>query len=328
MSQQTILVTGATGLAGSNVCKLGVEGGYRVLALVRSRADTEPLLKCGAELVPGDISDPASLDAPMRGVDAVIHCAAQIGGSWSTATAKDYETVNQWGSINVLAAAERAAVGRTVMLLTNVLFERTETLDENSHVIPISTSHSAYTRTKLAAFYESMARASRGQDIVFVIPGAIYGPSPIVDRALVPTSFNSTLLKALRGELKRYLDMPLSWAFAEDVARVSLLALAKGQLGARYLACGRAEDSGSLPRFCNRMLEIAGLDHRATLFNPADPGAANDSEFGTMLKYLRAEYPDPLHDCRHTTEALAFQPTSLDAALTATLAWFRRHGRF
>ena len=40
---QTVLVTGATGLAGANICKQLVERGDAVRALARETADTEPL---------------------------------------------------------------------------------------------------------------------------------------------------------------------------------------------------------------------------------------------------------------------------------------------
>ena len=324
---KSILVTGATGLVGSNLCPLAVEQGYRVHALVRSQADTGPLLAAGAQLVQGDVTDPASLDRAMLGMDFVIHCAAQIGGSWSKATPQDFEQINQRGSINVLAAAERSGIQRTVMLLTPVLFDRSETLTENSRLAPIGPQHSPYTRTKLAAFYEGMARAARGQEIVFSIPGGIYGPAPIVERAIVPTSFNGTLLMALRGELKRFLGNPSNWALATDVARISLLALEKGVRGARYLACGHPADDLSLPEFCNRALEIAGKPNRVSTFNPAPAGPEEMAEFGTMLKYLQPSYPKPMVDCSLTTAALGFAPTPLGEGLRQTLAWLKAAGK-
>jgi len=54
-SMKTRLVTGATGLVGSNICQLIDKKEYKVRALVRSKADTEPLVAAGAELCIGDI---------------------------------------------------------------------------------------------------------------------------------------------------------------------------------------------------------------------------------------------------------------------------------
>ena len=44
---ETVFVTGATGLAGANVCKLLVERGDTVRALCRAGADPAPLVGSG-----------------------------------------------------------------------------------------------------------------------------------------------------------------------------------------------------------------------------------------------------------------------------------------
>jgi nucleoside-diphosphate-sugar epimerase len=261
----------------------------------------------------------------MAGVDFVVHSAAQIGGTWSRATPEDFERVNQWGSINVLAAAEKAGVKRTLMILSGVLFEPSETLDERSRIVPVSGAHSPYTRTKLAAYYESMARAARGQDIVFVVPGGIYGPAPILSRALAPTSFSSTLLRAIKGELKRYIGVHLSWGYSRDVAAVSLAALEKGRRGERYLACGRSDEDMSLPEFCNLMCELAGVKHRVETV-PLDK-VAGDAEFGSMVKYLRASYPKPLVNSAATDRELGVAPTPVREGLLHTLRWLEASGQ-
>ena len=57
---QTVLVTGATGLAGANICKLLTERGDHVRALARETADTAPLAVLGVEVVTGDVTDPTT----------------------------------------------------------------------------------------------------------------------------------------------------------------------------------------------------------------------------------------------------------------------------
>jgi dihydroflavonol-4-reductase len=327
VAASAVLVTGATGSAGSNVCRLAAERGMAVRGLVRPGTDVGPLERCGAAPVVGDVTEPETLDAAMEGVVMVVHCAAQIGGTWSTATPADYEAVNQQGSINVLDAAARAGVGRTVMLLSAIVFDRSETLTERSRVVPIGSADSPYVSTKRAAYYEGMARAARGAEISFVVPGGIYGPSIYVDRALVPTIFTGTLVMAARRELQRYLPMPISWVLAEDVAAIALLAGERGKRGARYLAMGRPDDACSLPAFCNRFLKLAGIPHTVEEFDPQKPGAADDPEFGPMVRMLQACYPEPPHDCSRTTEELGYAPTPLATGLQVTLDWMRQHDR-
>ena len=84
---QTVLVTGATGLAGANICKLLVERGDTVRALARASADTAPLAALGVDVVTGDVTDPDAVRAAAKGSDAAIHCAALLGGparTWPT----------------------------------------------------------------------------------------------------------------------------------------------------------------------------------------------------------------------------------------------------
>ena len=318
-----ILVTGATGSVGSNVCRLAAARGIAVRALVRPGSDADPLAQCGAEPVVGDVTDRGSLATATRGVDGVIHCAAQIGGTWSTAGPQDYEAVNQWGTINVLDAAQAAGASRTVVLLSAVVGDRRVTTTEDSPIAPIAPENSPYLRTKLAAYYEGMARAARGADIRFVVPGGIYGPTPMVERALVPTIFTGTLLMAARGELRRYLPMPIPWVLAEDVADIALRALERGRRRSSLPGDGRPDDTCSLPQFCNTFLEMAGIDHRVEEFDPTGPGASTDPEFGSMVAMLQASYPSPSHDPSRTTAELGRAPTPLRDGLDATLTWLR-----
>src|SRR5690242_14590629 len=99
MDKGLLLVTGATGLVGSTLCLAARKAGYRVRALARSLADTEPLRKAEVELVSGDVTDRESLLRAAKGVQDIVHCAAVIGGTWSKATPKDFWSVNYDGVV-------------------------------------------------------------------------------------------------------------------------------------------------------------------------------------------------------------------------------------
>ena len=77
-------ITGATGLIGSHVAEQLIERGERVRALVRANSDPTFLRQIGAEVVLGDLEDPASLRPFVRGAATVIHCAARVSdwGNW------------------------------------------------------------------------------------------------------------------------------------------------------------------------------------------------------------------------------------------------------
>ena len=137
---------------------------------------------------------------------------------------------------------------------------------------PVSTTPSSdpYTVTKMAAFEDAMARAAAGQDVVTTHPGAIFGPSPVVSNALGRTSFNRVLLAGLRQRIQSYLWFPVSWVFADDIARGCLLALDRGVAGERYMLDGRPEDVVSTAEACTRICALAGIDHRVEDIQPSD----------------------------------------------------------
>jgi dihydroflavonol-4-reductase len=323
----TLLVTGATGSVGSNVVALALAAGRPVRALVRSEADATVLAEMGAEPVVGDVTERGSVRDAVAGVNTVIHCAAVIGGTWSTATPEQFDAVNRVGGLIVLECALDAGVERVVSVLSAIVADSQETITERFRLVDLSERMSPYLRTKLASYYAGMARAAGGADVCFVIPGGVYGPTPFPDRALVPTIFTGTLLAAARGEIRRYLPMPIPWVLASDVARVCLAAAAGGRRGARYLALGRPEDVCSLPEFCNAFLHLIGSTHRVESVDPAAPGADQDPEFGGMVRMVRRTYPTPAFDATATNAELALSMTRLADGLGQTAAWLRDIGR-
>jgi dihydroflavonol-4-reductase len=326
---QTVLVTGATGLAGANICKLLVERGDAVRALARATADTGPLAALGAEVVTGDVTDRDAVVRAAKGSDAAIHCAALLGGA--SQNMADFEAVNVGGTKNVLDAAEEVDLRRVVAVSTGTFFDTTGGLEREDAPVMKNPSQDPYTLTKMTAFLDAMTRAANGRDVVSAHPGAIFGPSPVASNALGMTSFNRVLLSAARGRIERYIKFPVSWVFAEDIARGCLLALDKGVPGERYMLDGRPEDVVSTANACNRMCRIAGLDHEVVDVEPSDdPELAK--VFGPTLVAIakKAARGTPerqrLEDSK-TFKRLGYSPISLDEGLTTTLEWFRAIGK-
>ena len=265
---ETVLVTGATGLAGANICKLLLERGDAVRALARDGADTGPLVDLGVEVVTGDITDADDVLRAATGCDSAIHCAALLGGA--SQDLEPFQAVNVDGTRHVLDAAEALGMRRVVAVSTGTFFDTSGGLDREDAPVTKKPSSDPYTLTKMAAFEDAMARAAAGQDVVTTHPGAIFGPSPVVSNALGRTSFNRVLLSALRQRIQSYLRFPVSWVFADDIARGCILALDRGVSGERYMLDGRPEDVVSTAEACSRICELAGMDHRVDDIEPSD----------------------------------------------------------
>lgn len=322
-----VFVTGATGLTGSNVCKQLIERGDTVRALVRPTADSEPLAALGVELVNGDITEAEHVTEAAQGCDAVIHTAALLGGA--SQDLADFEAVNFHGTRHVLDAAEALGMRRVVALSTGTFFDTTGEGPLEEAPIAEDPGDDPYTVTKLAAFREAQARAAAGQDVVTCHPGAIYGPGPVASRALARTSFNRVLLAALQGKITRYLSFPVTWVFADDVARGSIAALDHGVSGERYMLDGRPQDVSSIANGGNRICGIAGVSFRVDDIEMSDDPALL-SEFGpTLVAIAKKERGDPTRRSTDTltSRRLGYRPTSFDDGLTALVDWLRRIGR-
>jgi nucleoside-diphosphate-sugar epimerase len=105
------LITGSTGLVGHHLVKELQQRGATVRALVLPSENTSWLEERGVTVYRGDIRDPDSLTAPMRGVDTLFHLAA-MQGMWLPI--KEYFRVNVTGTENVCRAALIAGVRRMV----------------------------------------------------------------------------------------------------------------------------------------------------------------------------------------------------------------------
>jgi uncharacterized protein YbjT (DUF2867 family) len=111
-----ILVAGATGLLGGEICRLLAQRGHPVRALVRGTSNPERVARLqsiGAEQVRGDLKDRSSLDAACRGASAVISTAS------STVTRQEgdsIESVDRQGQLSLIDAARAAGVKQFILV--------------------------------------------------------------------------------------------------------------------------------------------------------------------------------------------------------------------
>jgi uncharacterized protein YbjT (DUF2867 family) len=111
-----ILVVGATGLVGLEICRRLAERGERVRALVRTTSSAEKLdalKQWGAELSVGDLKDPGSLARACTGVSAVISTASS---TLSRQAGDSIESVDDEGQLNLVDAAKAAGIERFIFV--------------------------------------------------------------------------------------------------------------------------------------------------------------------------------------------------------------------
>jgi uncharacterized protein YbjT (DUF2867 family) len=103
-----ILVTEASGFVGGSVVPDLVGRGHEVVALARSATAATAVAELGAEVLGGDLDDPAGLDAAFSGsgADALANLASLGPGHAPT----------------IVAAAEEAGIERAVFVSTTAIF--------------------------------------------------------------------------------------------------------------------------------------------------------------------------------------------------------------
>ena len=111
-----ILVAGATGVLGSEIVRRLLARGEKVRAMVRATSNpgsVDNLRKAGAEIVVGDLKDPASLAPACAGVDGVIT------GVTAITTAKEgdsFDATDGEGNKALISAARKAGVRKFVLV--------------------------------------------------------------------------------------------------------------------------------------------------------------------------------------------------------------------
>src|SRR5215813_5666024 len=112
----TVLVVGATGVLGMEVCRQLAAAGKQVKGLLRTSSQKKKincLHELGVETVTGDMKDPQSLYQAFQNVDAIISTATS---TISHQEGDSIETVDVAGQLNVAEAANTAGVQHVVFI--------------------------------------------------------------------------------------------------------------------------------------------------------------------------------------------------------------------
>jgi dihydroflavonol-4-reductase len=325
----TTLITGATGFVGSALARKLLARDETVRLMVRPKSDRRNLEQLPAEIVVGDLTDPASLAMAVKGCDTLFHVAADYR-LWVPDPALMFQS-NVEGTRQLMIAAAEAGVRRIIYTSSvATLLPRPDTSpageeDAGSAADMIG----AYKQSKHAA--EALVR-----DLVerLGLPAVIVHPStPIGPRDIKPTPTGKMVVDAASGRMPAYVDTGLNVVHVDDVAEGHILALERGRIGRNYILGAEnmslAEILRMVAELTNRrpprirlphglVLPIAGLAEMGARVTGREPFATREA-----IKLARKTM---FFSSDRAIEELGYRPRPAREAIADAIAWFREHG--
>ena len=325
----SVLVTGASGFVGSAVARKLVMRGESVRVLVRKSSDRRNLEGLEAEVVEGDLRDPASLARALEGCASLYHVAADYR-LWTRKPGELYQN-NVEGSKNIVLAACEAGVRRIVYTSSVAVLgiNKDASPGDEETAVSLDDMIGHYKRSKYLA--EEAVRAliaERGAPVVIVNPSTPIGP-----RDVKPTPTGRLVLEAASGKMPAYVDTGLNVAHVDDVAQGHLLAFDKGEVGERYVLGG---DDMTLKEILFEVARLAGrkpprvrLPH--TMVMPVAAvsqiwARAFGGEPMATLDGIRMARKKMYFSSAKAKRALGYRPRPGIEALADAVAWFREQG--
>ncbi len=242
MADAPTLVTGATGFVGSAVARALLRRGHTLRLLVRAGGDRRNLSGLQAELVEGDLTDPASLARAAEGCRYLFHVAADYR-LWVPDPAAMLR-VNVEGTRTLLLAAQSRGVERMVYCSSVAALGLTadgSPADEGTFVDP----HAIIGVYKRSKYLAEQAVLEMVRD--HAVPVVIVNPStPVGPRDIKPTPTGKMISDAARGRMPAYVETGLNIVHVDDVADGHVLALERGVIGERYILGGEDIALGEL----------------------------------------------------------------------------------
>ncbi len=261
-----VLITGVAGFIGSHLADKLRSLGSEVVGLddfSGGYIENLSALKKGAgfELVRGDILNPKDVSKACKGVDSVVHMAAQSSVPKSTENpVRDFE-LNVQGTLNVLECARKADIGTVIFASSSTVYGDAALPTPEDHSFrPISN----YGASKAAAEVYCRSYSSLyGLKTASLRYFNIFGPR---SRKGVMFDFLQKLQKDNRrlevlgtgNQMKDYL-------YINDAVDATLLVASKGKLVGEAYNVGSGE-SHTAKGLAKRMLEILRLSGKTKLF--------------------------------------------------------------
>jgi dihydroflavonol-4-reductase len=324
-----IFLTGATGFVGHHVARALNADGADLRLLVRKSSNLQNLEGIRGETYAGDLLEPESLRAGLKGCDAVMHVAADYR-LWI----RDPETMyraNVDGTRELLRMAREAGVPRFVYTSSVATMHfRTDGIVINEDTpVSIKDMVGHYKRSKFLAEQEAIKAADAGQQVIILNP-----TTPIGANDAKPTPTGRIFVDFLKGKFPAYMDTGLNLVDVSEVARTHVAALTVGKPGRRYILGG---ENLTLKQILDKMSAITGIPSPTVkipfavaatyaFFEEWITGRIRGREPRATLEEVRMGRKKMFASSAHAQQELDFRIVPVYPAMRAAIDWFRANG--
>jgi nucleoside-diphosphate-sugar epimerase len=232
MSQDKILITGATGHLGANLLRRLLLDGETVRVFQRPGRDHGALQGLDVEIVYGDLRDPEAVQRAVLGCTKIYHCAAMVSTiDGNKAHKREVYEVNVRGTRYILEAALRLGVQKVVVSgsLSATGHDPERPSDESMPFYPFD-RQMPYGFTKHLVEHECLRAHAEGLNVVVATSCAIIGPNDYV-----PSRMGQVLIDYANGSLRAYIPGGFEFVSTRDIVEGHVLAMKSGRSGQKYI---------------------------------------------------------------------------------------------
>ena len=318
-----IALTGASGHVGNNLCRLLVEEGHQVKALIHR--DIKGLSGLPIEHIRGDVTSEADLEKLCSGCEVVFHLAAYISIRRNDPLCRK---INVDSCLNLIRAARKEGVRKIIHFSSIHAFRQDHVAELNESCGLAHDSMISYDRSKAWSQKLMIEASAIDLEITVLSPTAIIGPHDFK-----PSLTGNALIRFYKGQIPALIPGGYDWVDVRDVCVAAIKAIEQGKAGTCYLLSGSWQNLHMI----GREIENLGGCRMPSLELPLWMARLGEP-FLNIHSFISKKVPlytsVSLHTLKYSHRnissvkaklALDYNPRPITATLHDTITWFREN---